>query len=71
MPDPTTGKITYDVDNDGDGMHRLGLAGPGLSRPEGLERPAVQAAVCLHGHRLERPDSAQHGRQPGRQVIGV
>ena len=33
-PDPRrdTGKINYDVDNDGDGIDRLGLARPGLSR---------------------------------------
>ena len=50
---------------------RLGLARPRLSRPARLQRPALQAAVCLHGHRLERPDPAQHGGQPGRPGAGT
>ena len=38
VPDPTTGKINYDVDNDGDGVDRLGLARPRLSRRGATER---------------------------------
>ena len=44
--------------------HRLGLARPGLSGPARLAGPALQAAVRLHGHRPQRPDPAQHRRQP-------
>ena len=64
LPD-ATGKITYDVDNDGDGDHRLGLARPGVSRAAGRAGPALQAALLVHGHRPERQDPAQHRRQPG------
>ena len=50
--------------------HRLGLGRPGLSRPAQRAGPALQAALRLHGHRPERPDPAQHGRQPGGQRAG-
>ena len=60
VPDPATGKITFDVDNDADGVTDsvwLDLGYP--ARPDS-ERPALQAAVRLHGHRPQRPDPAQH-----------
>ena len=60
VPD-ATGKITYDVDNDGDGDHRLGLGRPGLPGPPQRAGPALQAAVRVHGHRPQRPDPAEHG----------
>ena len=44
---------------------RLGLGRPGLSGPAQRAGPALQAALRVHGHRPQRPDPAQHGRQPG------
>ena len=44
--------------------HRFGLARPGLPGPARRRRPALQAALRLPGHRPQRPDPAQHGRQP-------
>ena len=66
-----TGKITYDVDNDGDGV--TDSVWVDLGYPARRERagPALQAAVRLHGHRPQRPDPAQHGRQPGRRARGT
>ena len=64
VPDPTTGKITYDVDNDGDGVTDSVWVDLGYPARRDAQRPALQAAVRLHGHRPERPDPAQHGRQP-------
>ena len=46
---------------------RLGLGRPGLSGPPQRAGPALQAALRVHGHRPQRPDPAQHGRQPGGQ----
>ena len=66
VPDSNTGKITYDVDNDGDGITDSVWLDLGYPGPARLERASLQAPVRLHGHRLERPDPAQHGRQPGR-----
>ncbi len=44
---------------------RLGLGRPGLSGPPQRAGPALQAPLRVHGHRPQRPDPAQHGRQPG------
>ena len=60
VPDPATGKITFDVDNDADGVTDsvwLDLGYP--ARPD-CERPALQAALRLPGHRPQRPNPAQH-----------
>ena len=70
IPDPTTGKITYDVDNDGDGITDSVWLDLGYPARRDCAGPALQAAVRLHGHRLERPDPAQHRRQPGRHGRG-
>ena len=66
VPDPTTGKITYDVDNDGDGVTDSVWLDLGYPGPPRRQRHALQAAVRLHGHRPERPHPAQHRRQPRR-----
>ena len=66
VPDPNTGKITYDVDNDGGRGQRLGLARPGLPGPPRRQRQPVQAALRLHGDRVEWPHPAQHRREPRR-----
>ena len=66
MPDPTTGQINYDVDNDGDGITDSVWLDLGYPARRDSQRPALQAAVRVHGHRPERPDPAQHGGQPGR-----
>ena len=68
VPDPTTGKITYDVDNDGDGVTDSVWLDLGYPARRDAQRPALQAAVRLHGHRPERPDPAQHRRQPRRRL---
>ena len=45
--------------------HRLGLARPRLPQSARLTRAALQAPLRVHGHRLERPDPVEYGRQPG------
>ena len=64
-PDPTTGQILYDVDNDGDGNPDsvwLDLGYPARRDSSGrLYKPLF--AFMVIG--LERPDSAEHGGQPG------
>ena len=66
-PTLRTGRLVFDVDNDGDGVTDsvwLDLGYPPRAR---LARAALQAAVLLHGHRPQRPDPAQHRRQPRRR----
>ena len=63
-PKPTNGQITYDVDNDGDGMTDSVWVDLGYPARRNSAGPPLQAAVRLHGHRLEWPHPAQHGRQP-------
>ena len=67
VPDPATGKINFDVDNDADGVTDsvwLDLGYP--ARPDS-GWPAVQAVIRLHGHRPQRTDPTQHRRQLGRR----
>ena len=65
VPDPATGKITFDVDNDADGVTDsvwLDLGYP--ARPD-CQWSALQAAVRLPGHRPQRPDPSQHAGNLG------
>ena len=64
VPDATTGKITYDVDNDGDGVKDAVWLDLGYPASRNAAGRVAEAALRLHRHRAQRPAAAEHRGQP-------
>ena len=68
FPDLTpgpNGQITYDVDNDGDGLTDSVWVDLGYPARRNAQGQLLQAALLVHGHRIEWSDPAEYRRQPG------